>query len=78
MKKIILFSIGCVAILAGCAVEPKVTKADMANPASQYCVQQGGKVVMNKEPSGVVGYCHLPDGNVVEEWSLYKAANPSE
>lgn len=40
-----------------------------ANPASVYCGNLGGQVRMR----GQTGYCHLPDGAVHEEWSLYRA-----
>ena len=69
------------AIMAGCAqnaAEP--TRAEpqrigMANPASTYCVNQGGRVEIRNEANGQVGYCHLRDGRVVEEWTLFRAAN---
>lgn len=47
----------------------------MANPASVYCQKVGGKVRIHKESNGEVGYCHLPNGQVVEEWKLYRAAH---
>jgi putative hemolysin len=30
-------------------------------------------VELRSEPNGTVGYCHLPDGRVVEEWALFRA-----
>ncbi|WP_272848160.1 putative hemolysin [Paracoccus saliphilus] len=44
------------------------------NPASLHCVNQGGVVELRKEKQGTVGYCHLPDGRVVEEWELFRSA----
>ncbi|KAF0806861.1 putative hemolysin [Alcanivorax xiamenensis] len=46
----------------------------MANPASQYCEQVGGELEIRDEQNGQVGYCHLPDGRVVEEWALYRSS----
>ncbi len=61
-------------LLAGCSTQPTPEKPlGMANPASVYCVEQGGKLELRDEPAGVTGYCHLPDGRVVEEWTLYHA-----
>ena len=45
----------------------------MANPASEFCIQQGGHLEIRKEADGEVGYCHLPDGRVVEEWAFFRA-----
>lgn len=45
----------------------------LANPASQYCVSLGGRLEIRSEQNGEVGYCHLPDGRVVEEWELFRA-----
>lgn len=53
--------------------EPASAGAGLANPASQYCVSVGGELEIRTEASGEVGYCHLPDGRVVEEWTLFRA-----
>lgn len=47
-------------------------KLGMANPASQYCVDQGGKLSIKNEANGQVGYCHLPNGRVIEEWEFFR------
>ena len=44
-----------------------------ANPASEYCIQQGGQLNIKEEANGQVGYCHFADGRVVEEWALIRA-----
>ena len=46
----------------------------VANPASQYCVDQGGTVEIVDETAGQVGYCNLPDGTSVEEWEYFNAS----
>lgn len=59
--------------LAACMQnEPSVE--GMANPASVYCESIGGRSVIKQEADGEAGYCHLPDGRVVEEWTLYRSA----
>ena len=46
------------------------------NPASAYCVQQGGKSEIRKNQDGSeYGVCILPDGKEVEEWAYYRANN---
>ncbi len=67
--------------LAACAASPEPTPlpvggVGMANPASVHCEKVGGKLEMRNETGGVAGYCHLPDGRVVEEWELFRADNP--
>ena len=48
----------------------------IANPASVYCVQQGGKSEIRKNQDGSeYGVCILPDGKEVEEWAYYRANN---
>lgn len=46
----------------------------MRNPASVYCVEdKGGQLEIVRLPSGgEVGICTLPDGEIVEEWTLYR------
>ncbi|NHO32185.1 putative hemolysin [Acetobacter fallax] len=46
----------------------------MPNPASAYCIKVGGTLEIRKEADGSRGYCHLPDGRVIEEWTLYRSA----
>lgn len=48
----------------------------MANPASVYCGDLGGRLEIRQEPGGQSGYCHLPDGSVVEEWKLFRDRSP--
>lgn len=51
-------------------------KIGMLNPASQYCIEQGGQLEIRNEANGQVGYCKLPNGKVVEEWELFRANQP--
>ena len=46
--------------------------AGLANPASQHCVDQGGKVEIRTEADGEVGYCLFADGSECEEWAFYR------
>lgn len=46
-------------------------KVGMANPASVYCEKLGGKSIIKKDKEGDVGYCQLPNGQIIEEWKLY-------
>ena len=60
--------------LAGCAQRPTVTAqtVGMANPASVYCVEQGGKLHILSSATGDQGICRLPDGQEIEEWALFR------
>ena len=75
MKNIAFLSI-IVASLSACSsvqtTDSSQTKLGLANPASQYCVEQGGKLEIVKESNGEVGYCHLKNGEKVEEWALFR------
>jgi len=44
----------------------------LANPASVFCAQSGGKTEIRNGAHGQYGVCRLPDGRVVEEWSYYR------
>ena len=46
--------------------------SSLANPASASCVKAGGTLEIKDEAAGQIGYCHLPDGRVCEEWALYR------
>ena len=49
------------------------TPTGVANPASEFCVDQGGTVEIVDEEGGQVGYCNLPDGRRVEEWEYFRS-----
>jgi putative hemolysin len=56
-------------VLGACGQQPA---PDMENPASKYCVDQGGKWESRTEESGEVGYCLFDDGSECEEWAYYR------
>ncbi|MDO5657584.1 MAG: DUF333 domain-containing protein [Paracoccus sp. (in: a-proteobacteria)] len=60
--------------LAACVTE-EAPVIGAPNPASVYCIEQGGRLEIRRTAEGDAGYCHLPDGRVVEEWALFRAAN---
>ena len=60
----------------GSAANPAAGKwASMSNPASNYCAELGGRLELRAEQAGEAGYCHLPDGSVLEEWQLHRGKN---
>ena len=75
MKKILFLGLALVSLTACSSVQhkdPTPPKIGSPNPASQYCVEQGGKLEIRNEANGQVGYCHLPNGQVLEEWKLFR------
>jgi len=64
-------------LLAGCATAsqndaPKPPNIGMPNPAAVYCQQKGGTSVPVQTPQGVRSDCKLPNGEVIDEWTLYR------
>lgn len=62
-------------LISGCASTAKLptTGVGMANPASVFCVEQGGKSVIQADAQGnQIGYCQLAQG-LVEEWSYFRS-----
>jgi uncharacterized protein len=66
--------LGCVAQAPPPAALPRV---GLANPASVFCIEQGGRLEIRDTPAGQVGFCILPDGREVEEWAFWRAHHPS-
>lgn len=77
MKKIPL-PVALLALSACASADAPAQRIGMANPASVHCVHQGGRVEVRDEKDGQVGYCHLPDGRVIEEWALFRANQKPE
>lgn len=78
MNKILFIGIATLA-LSACgdknASQQQSELIGMANPASVYCTEQGGKLEIRDGKDGQSGYCHLPDGRVIEEWELFRSQN---
>ncbi len=48
-------------------------KAEIANPASVYCEEHGGKLEIRTDSSGgQVGICIFSDGSECEEWAYFR------
>jgi uncharacterized protein len=45
----------------------------IANPASEFCIANGGHVDIVNDGGGQLGYCNLPDGTRIEEWEYYRS-----
>jgi putative hemolysin len=41
----------------------------LSNPASEFCIKNGGKLEMRKGAAGEYGVRRLPDGREIEEWA---------
>ena len=45
----------------------------IANPASQFCEEQGNKLEIRTAADGSqTGYCIFPDGTECEEWAFFR------
>jgi uncharacterized protein len=66
-------------LLAGCTsptTTPSPTIVGMANPASVYCIKQGGQLLPQKDSAGnEFSMCRLADGRAIEEWALFRQQN---
>lgn len=67
-------------LTAACApVSPSPTPAAIPNPASVYCIENGGQLDLRTDASGgVAGFCVFPDGSECEEWAFMKGECKAE
>lgn len=64
-------ALAAVVAMAGCSSDDP--SPEEANPASEFCISQGGEVEIVDEADGQVGYCNLPDGTRIDEWEYFRA-----
>jgi putative hemolysin len=59
---------------------PGASDTQMANPASVYCDEQGGKLeIRTDEDGGQYGVCIFGDGSECEEWAFFRGeCKPAE
>lgn len=60
------------ALLLGSACAGDGGGAQLPNPASVFCEEQGGRVEIVADDDGEAGVCVLPDGTRIDEWELYR------
>ncbi|MEK6969029.1 MAG: DUF333 domain-containing protein [Nanoarchaeota archaeon] len=77
MKKII-FILLLFVLVVGCVFKSApLQKAQLANPASVYCQEQGGNLEIRTTADGSqTGYCKFNDGTECEEWAYYRQECP--
>lgn len=72
----LLIALGSVSLLFGCADTmeryEKREYTSISNPASVYCVQQGGELKTIDENAQRVTYCLLPEQERIEQWEYYR------
>jgi putative hemolysin len=62
-----------VCLAAAILVAASAPALAMVNPASALCVEMGGELELTTDASGgAIGLCHLPDGRIIEEWTLFR------
>ena len=65
-----LFLIFTVTCINSC--KQKEDEVKLANPASVFCAENGGKTSIRIENYGDVGYCLFDDGTQCEEWAYFR------
>jgi putative hemolysin len=59
--------------IMGCSPSASQPPAKIANPASQHCVDQGGKLEIRTGPDGgQYGICRFANGSECEEWAFQR------
>jgi hypothetical protein len=65
------------AFLGGLQAQGMQPSAQIANPASENCVKQGGKLILEtREGGSQYGVCAFSDGRQCEEWAMFRGECP--
>lgn len=74
MKRAIGVSLAVVLIISGCGgSSDEEEQSGVPNPASVYCVDQGGTVDIRTDANGgQVGICVFSNGTEVDEWAYFR------
>ena len=76
MQSSCLWLIGSAVLLSACTQSQVPVSSHeptgIANPASVFCEQQGGRSELQTDKNGnQYGICHLPNGTIIEEWEYF-------
>ncbi|MEM4263742.1 MAG: DUF333 domain-containing protein [Candidatus Woesearchaeota archaeon] len=53
-------------------IQGRCVEQPMGNPASEFCLQNGGEIDIRETAMGQYGVCVFPDGSECEEWAFYR------
>jgi len=70
-----LFFLFSILLLTSCSPDPgnPTPAANLPNPASVYCEENGGILELRTDPSGgVAGVCIFPDNSECDEWAYFR------
>jgi putative hemolysin len=74
---LVLFAVAALTACAPQATPTAESSGQIANPASENCVEQGGTLSIQKRgDSGEYGVCHFEDNRQCEEWALMRGDCP--
>ncbi|HOY46549.1 MAG TPA: DUF333 domain-containing protein [Candidatus Dojkabacteria bacterium] len=45
--------------------------SEISNPASEYCLENGGRLEFRKDLQGEAGFCIFENGKECEEWAFF-------
>lgn len=67
-------ALSLVAVVAVACTDASVEdEPEIANPASEYCIEQGGRLELRDDVEGnQLGTCVFPDGSECEEWAFFR------
>lgn len=69
----VIVGVMILALAPGCGDDDDDGEPGIANPASEFCEEQGGRVEIERDDAGnEQGMCVLPDGTRVDEWEYYR------
>ena len=77
LRSAIVAALGAVLALAGCTGAGSAPTTQLANPASENCIANGGRVVIETAgDGGEYGVCLFEDNRQCEEWALLRGTCP--
>lgn len=76
VRRLLIFVMSLITVLTGSCIGKSADAsgtAEMPNPASVYCEQNGGTLELRQDAQGgVQGVCLFPDGSECEEWAYFR------
>lgn len=73
MSKIYLVSFAF--FLSSCSFIDTKKETQNLSLASKHCLKTGGENILIEKKSGVIGYCKMQNGQIINEWQKYRKDN---
>ena len=72
LRKTLITLLALLLLVSACGGDDEDDETRLPNPASVFCIEQGGTLEVREGDAGQYGVCIFGDGSECEEWAFFR------